>query len=325
MNHCFYTQGVAILLSAPVQMADLKTVLKGFKVTGESEAAPSWTTRGPSIFLELEPGSRGRIEVDIVNRRWPDADDGEDESELIAEARESGLFGPTCEPGALLRAAQFCTWPEGRDCAAKHQAFLRVRVTYSPLDGPYNTKLPADYSSTRECEPMLGVVEALLEHPASLCYFNPNGEVLASLEELAQTCDHYHKAAAPAINMLANRRFVKVENSDWMLVDVLGLGQVDTTDFEVCFTDRYDPNEMAVFLVKTALPMIKSGKVIKDGHTLEGPGGVLFEAKSFATSHLQPSREVVRFRPRDATVSPKELGFGEKPFGKRAWWQFWEL
>jgi hypothetical protein len=82
---------------------------------------------------------------------------------------------------------------------------------------------------------------------------------------------------------------------------------------------------VAKFLVNTALHLLRTGILFKNGHTVTGPNGMLFEARRFPEPKLIPPREVLRFRPRDGTVSPTELGFGDKPLGKRAWWQFWKL
>jgi hypothetical protein len=128
----------------------------------------------------------------------------------------------------------------------------------------------------------------------------------------------------PPINLLANRRMVKFEDSNWMMMDTVGLGQLDLPDVEVCFTEGYDPNEVAVFLVNTALAIAR-GTVYKEGHSLTGPNRKLFEVRRFPEPKLVPPREVLRLRPLDGTISPPELGFGDKPLGKSAWWQFWKL
>lgn len=318
-----YTQGVVILLKGPVELAELKKSLTGFKILSQKEASDSWTVMGPSLVLELARGSRGRIVVDLVDRPWPDTNS----DPQVAAARDAGEFGPSTAEESLHRACAFCppTWPEGPNLARGHEAFLRVRVTYVKASGAPLQGVPEDYNVVTECEQMLGVVEALLEHPSALCYFNPAGELIASREFLSTICDAFHKASQPAINALANRRMTKVEESDWTVIDLVGMGQLDLPDFEICFTESYDPNEMAGFLVQTALSILKSGQSIKDGHTLSGPGGKLYQAKTVSDSQLRPSREVLRFRPRDGSVSPASLGFGDKPLGRRAWWEFWKL
>jgi hypothetical protein len=321
-----FTQGVAVLMKAAPKIDELVPLLDGFEIAGRREASESWTLGGPSLLLEYRPKANGCIQIDVVDRPWPDAMNSPDDPSLLA-AQTMGFFGPFCYPGSLQRACQHCyTWADGPATVQAHKAFLRVRVSYALDAAPEDAALPRNYRPFEEGELMLGVVEALLEHPAALCYFNPNGEVLSPLDRFAEICDHYRQAGLPAVNLLANRRMVKFEGTAWMMMDTVGLGQVDMVDLECCFSDRYDPNEVAVFLVNTALQMAKPGSPkIKDGHTLTGIKGVLFEAKRFEQPLLGPPRPVVRFRPRDGTASPVEMGFGDKPFGKSAWWQFWKL
>lgn len=317
---------MAVLLKAPVKIEELVPLLEGFEVEGPHEAsARGPLVAGPSLTLEYSPKLGGVIEIDVVDRPWPDSMGGVGEDPALLAAWGTGYFGPFCSPGSLGRACQHnYTWREGSALAASHRAFLRIRLSYSLDSESEQARVPRGAKPAEECETMLAVAEALLEHPGALCYFNPNGETLAPLAALAQICEHYSKAGAPAINLLANRRIAKIENSDWMIMDTVGMGQLDVCDLEVCFREEHDPNEIAVFLVNSALATTR-GTVYKDKHTLTGPRGVLFEVRRFSESILPPQREVLRLRPRDGTVSPPELGFGDKPLGKSAWWQFWKL
>ncbi len=323
VTETIYTQGVMILLKESLEIADLKKHLSGFKIVAQKPASESWLDSGPGLAVEMARGSRGQVVIDLVEQRWPDTDS----DPAVAAARKSGLFGPVEAEETLHRACAFCpaTWPEGPSVANSHQAFLRLRVTYVKASGAPMDGLPDDYSEVRECEALLGVVEALLEHPAALCYFNPTGELIASKEFLSQVCESLHQASQPAINALSNRRMRTLEGSDWHLIDLVGMSQLDLPDFEIGFTEKYDPNEMAALLVKLALQILKSGQTPKDGHTLSGPEGKLFEVRRFTKSVSQPEREVLRLRPRDGTVSPEQLGFGTKPVGRRGWWEFWKL
>jgi hypothetical protein len=315
-----------VLLKSPLDVAELVPRLKGFKIAGKRDAGASWHVAGPSLLLEYRPEVNGCLQIDMVDRPWPDSMGGLNEDPTLFAAWADGHFGPFCFPGSLERARLHCyTWKEGAEVAAQHKAFLRVRITYTTGTDTGSPVIPKGTRPNEETEQMLAVVEALLEHPAALCYFNPNGEVLAPLQPLAEICDHFRQASIPAVNLLANRRMIKFDGTDWMMMDLVGLGQLDQEDLEVCFSSRYDPNEVAVFLVNTALYMIKSGLPIKDGHTLSGPGNVRFAAQTFDEPKMVPPREVLRLRPSDGTVSPSELGFGDKPFGRRGWWQFWKL
>ena len=323
----FYTQGVAVLLKAPITIDEVRGLLEGFEITGQREPSPEPWQGGPMLTLEYRPKVNGSIQIDVVNRPWPDSMGGRNDDPALFAAWGQGHFGPFCFPGSLARACQYCfTWKEGPQVALSHQAFLRIRFTYTEPGAPEPAPLPRDYKPLDECEQMLALAEALSEHPAALCYFNPNGEVLSSPENLARICDHYHKQGVPAVNMLANHRLVKFEGGDWMMLDTVGLGQLDLVDLEACFTSSYDPNQVATFLMNTAVAMSKPGSPkVKHGHTVTGPKGKLFEARDFEQAKLVPPRATKRFRPRDGSVSPEDLGFGTKPLGKSAWWQFWKL
>jgi hypothetical protein len=320
-----FTQTMAVLLQAPVNIKELIPLLEGFEIDGPHPAGSAWQISGPSLVLDYEPTLNGVIQIDAVDHRWPDSMGGLNEDPALFAAWGTGHFGPFCFPGSLERACVHnYTWREGSPLAARHQAFLRVRLSYDLEARPEEARVPKSVRPSEECEFMLAVVEALLEHPKALCYFNPNGETLAPLAALSEICDHYRKAGLPAINLLANRRMMKFQNSEWMMMDTVGMGQLDKPDLEVCFRDNHDPNEIAVFLVNTAMATAR-GTVYKDGHTVTGPKGVLFEVRRFSEPGMVPPREVLRMRPRDGTVSPSEMGFGDKPLGKRAWWEFWKL
>lgn len=332
----YYTQGVAVLLKDPVDVKHLKRWLDGFTVVDEAEGDANPYVRGPFLEIEFQPELGARIEVDLVAEPWPDAMmglRGDEATSTLAETSiltecVQGFFGPFCSPGALKRACQFChLWPEASEVLSQHKAFLRVRSSYADEDEPVGSAvaLPRGYKVTEECEFVLGVVESLLGHPQALGYFNPNGEVVASPKAFSQVSNHCHKASIPALTLLANRRQAKIAQSDWTVIDTVGLAQLDLVDLELGVGPGYSLQELQQLLVSTPLDHLRSGLRFKDGHTLSGPEGKLYEGRHFSESLLPASRSTFRLRPRDGTISPPELGFGDKPFGRSAWWQFWKL
>ncbi|MEK7469252.1 MAG: DUF4261 domain-containing protein [Planctomycetota bacterium] len=321
-NKGFFTQGVAVLLKESVTLADLERLLTGFKISKRKEEFENWELGGPALVLDYRPEVNGHVSVDIVDRPWPDnMGDPKSEPTLFA-AWSMGHFGPFAWPESQKRAIQHCyCWEEGRQIAPQHRAFLRIRTSYvfgAPESAPV---FPEDCKPADELSFILRVVMALLRHPAALCYFNPNGEVLAERKSMERVLAHYGKAKLPPVDLLANRRIFKFENG-WTMTDTVGMQQLDLPDIEACFhPDRFDLNDVGQFLANASLYLTEAGPVIKDGETIDGPGEIRFRAKSFKEGLWTPPRPTLRFRPEDGTTPPMEFGF-ENPAPKKKW-RFW--
>lgn len=328
---------MAILLKETVDIKHLKRWLDGFEVSAPIEPVNSWHFCGPSIEVEFQPELGGRIIIDIVDKPWPGALSPQTSGPLLSKALATGCFGPFSQLESYPRALSRCiTWAQGPEVAQEHTAFLRIRSTFSPDedlerlagDEPLEPEpLPSAYRANLEIEMMLALAEALLEHPKALCYFNPAGEVIAPLEILAKVVEHCANHSVQPLGLLANRRFQKIEDSPWFFMDTVGMAQLDREDLEICVgaEPKFTPEELQNFLLSTILSGLRSGLKLKDKHTIDGPKDKLFEARNFSQSLLPPNRKVVRLRPRDGTVSPALVGFGDKPLGRSAWWQFWKL
>jgi hypothetical protein len=182
--------------------------------------------------------------------------------------------------------------------------------------------MPKDYKPVDELNFITRIVMELLRHPDALCYFNPNGELLAERSFMEKVLDHYQKASLPPVDLWSNRRMFKLKEN-WMMMDTVGMQQVDLDDIETSFrTDRFNANDVGLFLGNTSLYLTGAGPVVKDGETIDGPGGVLFRAQPFKEGMVTPPRKTLRFRPEDGTTPPTEFGFNivEKKKG----WQFWK-
>src|SRR5712671_144834 len=127
----FFTQCVAVLLREPVTLDTIEPLLNGFKIVKRNEVFEHWEFSGPAFTLEYRPKANGYVSLDIVDRPWPDKMGDVKEEPNLFGAWAMGHFGPFAFPGSLERAGQHAhTWEPGRQIAAEHQAFIRIRVSY---------------------------------------------------------------------------------------------------------------------------------------------------------------------------------------------------
>lgn len=318
-----FTQCVAILLRQKVTLGEVEPLLGAFKIVKRTEEIEHWEFSGPSLLLSYRPEVNGYVSVDIVDRPWPDhMGDPKNEVTLFG-AWGMGHFGPFAFPGSLERAGQHSySCGQGKEFASQHQAFLRIRISYVFGASGDSLVMPKDCRPTDELGFITRIAMDLLQHPAALCYFNPNGEMLADRPFMSQVIEHYRKASLPPVDLWCNRRMFNLDDG-WMMMDTVGMQQLDLQDVEACFRrDHFDPNDIGVFLGNTSLYLISSGSAFKDGDTIDGAGDMLFRAKQFKEAMVTPPRGTLRFRPEDGTTPPPDFGFGiaEKP--KR--WKFWK-
>jgi hypothetical protein len=316
----FFTQTVVVLFKQSPTLDELEPLLAAYRIGGRKDEFEHWEFGGPSFTVAFRLEVNGLCNVDIVNRRWPDHM-GDPKTEMtLFGAWSMGHFGPLTFPQGLERAIQHCyNWPEGRTIAAQHESFVRIRLSYifgAPKDAPV---MPKDCNPAAELDFVMGIAKALLKHPAALCLFNPNGEVLCQSSFIDQVETHYRAKKLPPVDLFTNVRMFKVDE-EWMLMDTVGMGQLDVHDVEVVFSrSAFKPSDIEGFLRNTSLYIAEHGEVIQDGHTIDGPGGALFRAKRFEEAFTAPPRHALRFRADKGRAPPAQFGFETK---KR--WQFWK-
>jgi hypothetical protein len=317
-----FTQCVTVLLKQSVSLGEIEPLLGAYTIAKRNEASEHWEFGGPSLLLSYRPEVNGYVSVDIVNRPWPDHMGGSKSEITLFGAWGMGHFGPFTFPGGLERAGQHSyACKQGPEFVSQHQAFLRIRVSY--VFGVSNDALvmPKDCEPTDELRFITRIAMDLLQHPAALCYFNPNGEMLAERALMEQVIEHYRSANLPPVDLWCNRRMFRLDDG-WMMMDTVGMQQLDLDDVETCFrSDCFRPDDIGVFLGNTSLYLIDAGPVFKDGETIDGPGGALFRVKQFKEGMTAPPRSTLRFRPEDGTIPPLEFGF-EITEKKR--WKFWK-
>ena len=303
----YFTQGVVLFCEQAPVLDALAAALSSFEVVGRREAADSWTFGGPSVLVAFRPEANGYVMIDTVDQRWPDhMGDPKQESMLFA-AWSMGNFGPYAFPGGLARAAQQCwAWEPGRTIADRHQGFVRVRSSYAFGAKDDDPIFPDDYEPVAELELVTKLASALLDVRGTLCYFNPNGEVLRDADGLRESLNWAWSHQLPPLDIWSNVRLYNF-NQEWSLMDTVGNAQLDMADVECVFSRTYEPREIDRFLRNSSLYLLKNGPVIKDNDTMDGPGNVRWQARSYDQGIIDPPRRVLRFVPLDGRKMPDEL------------------
>ncbi len=324
----YFTQGIAILLEQAVTLEEIEPLLTDFKVLAHHPAHKDWTFSGPSLTLAYPESKTGKVEVDVVDRSWPDMM-GSNSSTLSDNARATrkngesalfqawnkGFFGPFTYPGSLERAIeQAWLWPDAKEVVPDHKAFLRLRITYAKDAASANNAqsepvVPDDYEAEPELEFLTRLALQLCALPQALCYFNPNAESLCSGELLEEAWESHIQEGQRPLDIWSNRRLFRLADvPDWNLMDTVGMLQLDVVDHEACYPiDAYDPNEVATFLMNVADYTLSDQEEINDGDTADGPGKCLWQAYNCDQSLLEPPRPVLRWFPLNGTDIPVEF------------------
>lgn len=306
-----FSQGVTVLLSQSVSIHQIKEVLEQkFEIMNVNEVSENWEFGGPSCMISYRPEVNGYITVDIIDRPWPDhMGDPKEEARLFG-AWSMGHFGPHTYPGNLDRASlQAWEYPDAKLAADSHVACIRIRTTYVAghvhEDAPI---LPEDYDSFPELLQVTSVSRELLRLPQAICYFNPGGECLASDALIDELFERYEQTNLAPMELWSNIRMFNLPQEDWLVMDTVGMQQLDVQDQEIVF-DRnlYDPNEAADFLRNIANYVMQNGPVIQDGDTIDGIGGVNWKVSMCEEGLSQPPREVLRWLALDDKERPEGL------------------
>lgn len=301
----FFTQAFAVLLDRPTSIDGVASVLSSFDVRRRAEAAESWAFGGPSLLLPYKPELNGIVAVDVVDRPWPDAMGDPKADPTVFGAWAMGNFGPFAYPGGLERAGQHAwAWEGGREVAARHRAFVRVRLSYAfgaRGDAPV---LPPDANPLDELRFLGDVASALLELPEALCYFNPNGEVLRDREFVEGVLEFSREKGLPALDLWSNIRFFRLEEN-WLMMDTVGNAQLDLPDLEACFAGAtYNLEEIDVFLRAMSSYLLEQGDIVGEEDTIKGPARKSWIARRFDESQSAPPRRTVRLIPDDGLRPP---------------------
>ncbi len=306
-----FSQGVTVLLSKSVSIHKIKEVLEQkYDVMNVNESSEKWEFSGPSCMIAYRPEVHGIINIDMIDRPWPDHMGDPKEEAILFGAWSMGHFGPHTHPGNLERASlQAWEFPDAKSAADAHVACIRVRVTYAA--GRVNEEtpiLPEDYDSFPELLQVTAIARELLHLPEAICYFNPGGESLASDALIDELFERYEQTNLAPMELWSNIRMYNLPQEGWLLMDTVGMEQLDVQDQEIVF-DRniYDPNEAADFLRNIANYLMQNGPVIQEGDTIDGIGGVNWQVSICAEGLSQPAREVLHWSALDGKERPEGL------------------
>jgi hypothetical protein len=303
----FFTQGVAILTAQPVTLDELRPLLSEYRILRTVEPSNDWQFGGATTVVAYREEVNGLVTIDTVDRPWPDGMGDQSEPALFG-GRSMGFFGPFAYPGGLRRAAeQAWGWPEAKTLVPQHRAFLRIRTSYVLGAQPDAPSRPSDCDPRHELDFVMGLAQRLLKHPAALCYFNPNGEVVASANKLRDFVDFYRKRDLPPLDVLSNVRLFNL-TPDWLLMDSVGCWQLDIPDHEAAFpAEKFEPKDVALFLRNAAFYVLASSREIRDNDTMDGPGDVRWQAVRFSDSITDPPREVLCWVPVGSESVPEQV------------------
>ena len=305
----FFTQGIAIMLSEPVSLDAIRKCLAAqYTVVRESPNANNWVFGGPSLTVEFKPEVNGYVLVDITDRPWPDhMGDPRTEPELMG-AWSMGYFGPYAYPNGLSRAiSQAWHWSAAAAAVSRHTAFVRIKISYVLGAGDDAAVRPTPYDPVEEMDFITGMGRALLALPEALALFNPNGELLMPADQLDSMQEYNRQNALPGLDAWINVRMFNFDAA-WLVMDTVGNWQIDLPDHEAAFPkEQFEASEVANFLRNTSLYLLRNGEVIKDGDTMDGPGGVRWQGCSFGNGVSDPPRRILRWIPYDAQNIPAAL------------------
>ena len=338
----FFPQGIVILCRTPIALSDLRPLFAKHPFLKEAPAADNWAISGKSAVIAYRPEVNGYVSLDTVSHVWPDhMGDPKSESMLFASWC-MGHFGPHTFPHNLQRAVQQAWhWPQAKELVPTHRAFLRLRLSYVLGAGPDAKVFPPDRDSRHELEFLFALAQCALAHPEALCYFNPGGEVVVSAATLRESLAHHAQHGIPPFDLVSNVRLFNL-TPEWSVMDTVGNDQLETPDHEAAFpNDRFDPREVSGFLRNASLYLLKNGEVVKNNDTMNGPGGVNWQAMRFEEARSAPPRRVYCWVPcgekdipasitgrkitPDQTHTSAATAASESkpaPSAKRPWWRF---
>lgn len=301
-----FTASSVVLCERMLPIEVLAEQLDGLPVLGSrQQEEPGWFMSSDSIVLDYRPEVEGKVVVDMIDQPWPDTmGDPQRDPELFA-AWAMQAFGPSVFPGNLDRARQQA-WGStlAAERASRHAAFIRIRASYVLGLGDEARILPADYDPLDEVNFIAKVARALLDAPGALCFFNPNGEKLHTRRSFDDVVDFAAERGIIPIDLWANVRIYTLPDN-WILMDTVGLEQIGMLDHEACFArGAHEPDDISHWLRSIVQYQVEEGVTIGDGHTADGPNGIVWQCREFEESLAEAPRPTLRWFADDGHEPP---------------------
>lgn len=310
-----HTQGLALLFEQMPSIKEVATALASLNMVRQLEgmAPGEWMAGRWGVVVGMRPEANGTVVVSGFDQPWPDGMGSPKEEPSLFGAWAMGFFGPFVYPESLKRAVQHSYfWNEAGEAVRRHRGFVRLTSTYVGGADPNALCVPPDYDALTELRFVTRVAELIGSMRGALAYFNSNGEVIKPVKGVRDSIEYHESRGLVPLDNWSNVRMFKVEGVDsWMLMDTVGMLQLDVEDHEACFPSKqFDPNEVANFL-RNATDYVRSrGPVIKDGDTMNGPGGVHWRAWRTQESLVAPPRPSLRWFPEGVVTVPGKLKQG---------------
>jgi hypothetical protein len=329
MTKGFFTQGLVILLGNNITTDELGDYLVSYKVVKRTEASKDWQFSGPALIVEYRPEVNGYVSIDVVGNKWPDYMGDPKQDHILFAAWSMGHFGPYAYPYGLRRSCeQSWRWDGANDAVDRHNAFIRIRLSYVFGVSDNAPVMPSDYNPEHELCFLIELTQELLKNQAAIGYFNPNGEVLLDRSMLADSLRCHTERDLLPFNLLCNIRLYKISEG-WSLMDSVGNWQLDIPDIEAGFPNAdVSPQDVDNFIRNASFYILKNGNVIKDGDTMDGAGDIRWQAKLLENGLCAPPRNTIRWLPLGFKAVPDILlGYSSNKTidspKKKPLWKFW--
>lgn len=306
MPRGFFTQSTTILFTRAPSIDEIEGALEALRCPiVRRHTEPGWMSGGTELLVPFGEDPEGHVHVDVLDREWPDSMGDPTSDPALFGAWGTGAFGPQAFPRNLERAVkQAVAFPGAGEAAARHRAFVRLRTSYLVGAGPDSPIMPEGWSPLAEIDAMLQVVQPILGLEGACAYFDPNAEVILphdGVRALLEADD-----GPTSLELFTHVRLFQIDG-EWALMDTVGLDRFLLPDVEVLLPRAADPNEVAGFLRNVSAYLLSNGAVIEDGHTTEGPFGVL-RVHAREEPLTEPPRRVLRMVPEGATLPDGALG-----------------
>ncbi|WP_206036110.1 hypothetical protein [Crateriforma spongiae] len=312
-----FTQGMCVLLRAPMPNVEIQRRLSMFELVGRQEsidddAAPE------TLVLQFRPEVQGHLMVTPSSARWPDDMGEPDENPEAFVAWSLGQYGPLTYPGCLDRAVHDPTLtPALRRDVNDHVAHIRLLISYvvgadDDSDSEDLPEMPEGYDAEAELAAMTRAVTALLESPLAIAYFNPGGEIILDADTMRRGLNEAWTRDEPAIDMWVQSRCLVEHNGTsaegWEVIDTVGQGQLDLPDLEAVFFGKlYARDEVVDFLRGITHELLDPHVGIDsfmEGQIRKGPGGIQWHCIACGDSLNSPPRPTLRWFADDGLEIP---------------------